>query len=479
VAETAETAETAALTPAVADPEAVRGSDPAPAPSGFLRFVVGQVASMFGTSLTGFALGVWVYQTTGSVTRFALISFFTLLPGILLSPVAGAYVDRWDRRWTMALSDLGSGICSLLIAILLWRHALQIWHIYVLMALSSTLGAPQMLAFNASIPLLVAKRQLSRANGIFQLGSAAAEVAGPAVAGIVVASMGVPGALFIDFLTCAVAVGTVLSIHIPRLVRAPRAAADGSAGTKSSLLAEAGEGWSFIRARRGLLALMLMFTALNLSRGSVLVLITPMVLAFATAPVLGRVLSVGAIGMVVGGIAMTVWGGPRRKMNGIFAAMLVYSVMLFVGSLKADVTLIAVSAFFLLMTGPFINGLGQALWHVKVPAVLQGRVTAMRRLFSWSALPVAQLLSGPLADRLFEPLMARGGPLTPAFGRLIGSGPGRGIALFLCIQSITTLLLLLACWSHRPLRRLEDEMPDVDSGAVPAAPAEAVAAAAP
>jgi DHA3 family macrolide efflux protein-like MFS transporter len=447
--------------PAERSGTAAHGNAPAAAPALFFRFIGGQVASMFGTSLTGFALGVWVFQTTGSVTRFALISFFTLLPGILLAPIAGAYVDRWDHRWTMALSDLGSGLCSLLIAILLWRHSLEIWHIYVLMGLSSTLGAPQMLALNAAIPLLVSRDQLSRANGIFQLGSAAAEVGAPAIAGVVVAWQGVQGALLIDFLTCAVAVSTVLSIRIPRPERPPATAEDGGS-RKPSLLREAAQGWTYIRARPGLLALMLMFTALNLSRGSVVLLVTPMVLAFSSPQVLGRVLSTAALGMVAGGIAMTTWGGPRRRMRGIFAAMLLMSVMLFLGSLRADVVLIAASSFLMLSTSPIINGLGQALWHVKVPAHLQGRVTAMRRLFSWSAMPVASLLAGPLADRT-EPLMARGGLLAGSAGRLIGTGPGRGIALLLGVQSIAILILLVVCVLYRPLRRLEEETPDMDA----------------
>ncbi len=412
---------------------------------------------MFGTSLVGFALGVWVYQTTGSVTRFALISFFTVLPGMLLAPLVGAYVDRWDHRLTLALSDLGSGLCSLLIAILLWRHALEIWQIYLLLGLSSTLGAPQLLAFNAAIPLLVSRDQLSRANGIFQLGSGTAEVVAPAIAGMVVAALGVQGALFIDFLTVAVAVSTVLSIRIPRPERLPSTAREGQ---RASLLKEAAEGWTYIRVRPGLLALMLMFTALNLTRGSTVVLVTPMVLAFTSPQVLGRVMSTAALGMLVGGVAMTAWGGPRRRMNGIFAGMLLMSIMLFLGSLRADVVLIAASAFVLLSTSPVINVLGQALWHVKVPAHLQGRVTAMRRLFSWSAMPVASLLAGPLADRI-EPLMARGGRLAGSAGRLIGTGPGRGIALLLGVQAIAVLLLLVVCWLYRPLRFLEEEMPDM------------------
>jgi MFS family permease len=436
----------------------MKNPTPSLAGSGFPRFVVAQVTSWFGTTITGFALGVWVYLTTGSVTRFALISFFTLLPGLVLAPIAGALVDRWDLRWTLALSDLGSGLCSLLVAVLLWQHALQIWHIYVLMALSSALGAPQTLAFNASIPLLVNKSQLSRANGIFQLGLSAAEVGAPLIAGLLVARWGISTALMVDFLTCVVAIGSVLSIRLPKRERIPTV---GTVG-KRSLLAEAAEGWTFIRTHPGLLALMWMFTALNFARGSVVVLVTPMVLAFNSAQVLGQVFSISALGMVLGGLAMTLWGGPKRRMLGIFASMLVYSVMLFLGSLRADVVLITVSAFFVALTGPFINGLGVGLWHVKVPSHLQGRVTAMRRTFSWSAVPLSALVAGPFADRVFEPLMAKNGPLAGSVGHLIGSGRGRGVALFLSLQAIGILVLLIVCLLYRPLRRLEEETPDMD-----------------
>jgi DHA3 family macrolide efflux protein-like MFS transporter len=447
---------------------------PAPARWAFPRVVGGQVASLFGSSLTGFALGVWVYQATGSVTRFALISFFTLLPGILLSPLLGALVDRWDRRRTMILSDLGSGLCSLALALLLWRGALEVWHIYVLMALSSTLGAPQMLAFTASIPQLVSRRQLSRANGFYQLGAAAAEVGAPAVAGVLVASLGVEAALLVDFLTCLIAVGALLSVRIPLPERVPAATGNG----KASLLAEAAEGWTYIRQRPGLFALMLMYTALNLSRGSVIVLVTPLILAFSSAQVLGQVLSVAASGMLAAGIVMTAWAGSRRRMPVIFASMALYSAMLFLGSLRPSAAFIALASFFLFFTGPVLNGLNQTLWHVKVPEHLQGRVTAMRRLFSWAALPTAFLVAGPLADHVFEPLMARGGPLAASVGSLIGSGPGRGIALFLALQAIALFALLVVCWLYRPLRRLDEEIPDVVAGRETSAQAEPAAAAA-
>jgi DHA3 family macrolide efflux protein-like MFS transporter len=97
----------------------------------------GQLVSLIGSGLTEFALGVWVYQRTGSVTQFALTIFFFTVPRILLSPLAGTLVDRWDRRWAMILSDSGAGLCTLITALLLAANRLEVWHIYLLTATSS------------------------------------------------------------------------------------------------------------------------------------------------------------------------------------------------------------------------------------------------------------------------------------------------------------------------------------------------------
>ena len=115
-----------------------------PTRQGFQFFFLiwfGQLISLTGSGLTGFALGVWVYQQTGSVTQFALISLLTSLPGIIFSPIAGALVDRWDRRMAMILSDTGASVCTLSIALLLWAGRLEVWHIYIAMAISSTFSA--------------------------------------------------------------------------------------------------------------------------------------------------------------------------------------------------------------------------------------------------------------------------------------------------------------------------------------------------
>src|SRR5262245_2384232 len=124
----------------------------------FIFVWFGELISVIGSSLTNFALGVWVYQTTGSATQFALLALFSSVPGILVSPFAGVLIDRWDRRYVMILSDVGAGMCTFIMAILLAAGQLQVWHIYILVAISNMFSAFQWPAFSAVTTLIVPKK---------------------------------------------------------------------------------------------------------------------------------------------------------------------------------------------------------------------------------------------------------------------------------------------------------------------------------
>jgi len=181
----------------------------------------GQLISLIGSSLTGFALGVWVFEQTGSATQFALIEVCTAIPGILLSPIAGALVDRYNRRWMMILSDAGSGLCTLTIFILLQGGRLEIWHIYLLTGLSSAFSAFQWPAYSAAITLIVPRQHFGRASGMVQVGHAISQIISPILAGVLFVSIGLQGVILVDFVTFGFAVLSLLFIHIPTPERSP------------------------------------------------------------------------------------------------------------------------------------------------------------------------------------------------------------------------------------------------------------------
>jgi MFS transporter, DHA3 family, macrolide efflux protein len=421
----------------------------------FLLICFGQLISLIGSGLTGFALGVWVYQRTGAVTQFALITLFTTLPGIVVSPIAGALVDRWDRRHAMMLSDSVAGCCALAVALLLLSGRLDIWHIYLAMGVSSAFVALHWPAYAAAVTVLVPRKHLGRASGLMQLGQATAKVISPMLAGALVGILHIHGVLLLDFATFLFAFSTLLFVRIPIVASFPE-----TEKKKGSLLGETLYGWTYITRRPGLLLLLALFAANNFLTGIVIVLVTPLILSFASAALLGAVLTVAGGGMLAGSAIMSIWGGPRRRVRGILIFTILQSALLVMGGLRASATLIAVAAFGYLFAASVISGASQSLWQSKIDPSVQGRVFAVRGLIAWSALPLASLAAGPLSDGLFEPLLAVNGPLAGSVGRVIGVGPGRGIGLLFILAGFVTLLTTSLAYLHPRLRFVEDELPD-------------------
>lgn len=426
--------------------------------SSILFFMIvwfGQVVSFIGSGLTSFALGVQVYQTTGSITRFALISLFTVLPGVILGPLVGALIDRWDRRKVMILSDIGGGVTTLAILILLVGNRLELWHIYLTVFMSGIFDALRMPTLSAATTQLVPKEQFGRASGLLQIVQVGQFLISPVLAGALIGTIGLQSVILIDLMTFLFAIFTLLMVRIPR----PEATVEGQAG-KGSLLREAVYGWSYITARTGLFALMVLFAISNFTTEMSLVLFTPLFLSFASPAALGTALSLAGVGYLAGSILMSVWGGGRRRINTVIGSMLVLGLfMAFIG-LRASIPIITICIFMTAFSSPIVVSASQAIWQSKVAPDVQGRVFAIRRMIVLMTPLIAYLLAGPLADRVFEPLLAVNGPLAESLGMIIGVGQGRGIALLLISMGLILVLATVLIYMHPRLRLVEVELPD-------------------
>jgi MFS transporter, DHA3 family, macrolide efflux protein len=418
------------------------------------------VASLFGAHLAGFVFGVWVYQQTKSVTAFSLIYFFTVLPEIALLPVAGIIVDKFDRRLVMLVGVLGSGLCGVVLATLALMGQLQLWHIYLLLMISSAFESVQFPALSASITLLVSRDNLSRANGMVSLGTSIAMVAAPVLAGVFFQALGLTKVLLINVAVYAFAVLTLCVVRIPR----PEQSSQLNQAS-CSFWHEAAHVWRYVTGQRELLALLLLFAITNFSTGILQVLLPPFILSFTTPEVLGTIMSAGGVGVVAGSVLFSIWRGPRRKMRAIFIVSFVRGVVLFLAVLQPNAVLIGAAAFVFLFCDPVIFTCSQTIWQTKVPAEKQGRAFAVRRLVAWSTLPLAYVVAGPLTDRVFEPWMSAQGPLARVVGELIGTGPGRGIAVFFVALGLLTVLAVISGVLYQPLRGLEDRLPDAAGNA--------------
>jgi MFS family permease len=427
--------------------------------SGFRTFLivwVGQLVSVTGSSLTGFGLAIWVFQQSDSVTLLAFLTFAATVPGIAITPFAGPLVDRMDRRTVMLLADGSAGAATLVAVALFFTGNLEVWQIYPIAAIGSMANAFQEPAYLASVPLLVPKAHLGRANGMIQLGPAIGTIAAPALAGVLVFTAGIGAVLLVDVITFVVAVVTLWLVRIPRPARSSDEGDEGE-----PLLRGFRRAWTYLRERPGLYGFLLMAALLNFILGFTSVLYLPLLLSFSNEAAAGGILSVAGVGMLVGSVVMSAWGGPKERVRGMLGFIAVAGVALAITGLRESVTLVAATAFTLMLAVAIVNGTSQALWQVKIALDMQGRVFSVRRMLAQIAAPVSYLLAGPLADSVFEPALADGGALAGSVGSLLGTGPGRGIGFFFVLMGIGVVMVALAAYARPRIRNLESELPDM------------------
>ncbi|HEY3477051.1 MAG TPA: MFS transporter [Anaerolineales bacterium] len=443
---------------------AIAGSSKADsAPQGIKTFLViwiGQLISMLGSGLTGFALGVWIFDQTGQATPFALTILFANLPRILLLPVAGSLADRWNRRSVMILSDFGNAVVTVSVFVLLQFGTLQFWHIYLIATLGSVFSAFQEPAYTASITMLIPKKDLSRANGMMQMGQALEMVITPVIAGVLFVVIGLSGILVIDFVTFLFAVGTLLIVRIPQ----PKLTEHGE--KKASIWADALFGWNYLKARPGLFGLLWYYAMVNFLLNWSTVLTGPMILSRFPASTLGMIQMFIGFGMLAGGILSSLWAGPRRKISAVIGFIGLSLVGMCIAGLRPSPYSIGAGLLWMMVCIPLASASSNALFQSKVAPEVQGRVFSIRAMISRSVMPVAFLLAGPLADYVFNPLLETNGAWADTFlGALLETGPGRGIGLMMLASALVGILVTVLAYANPHIRNIEDELPD----ALPAA----------
>ncbi len=418
---------------------------------------IGQVISLLGTAMTSFALTIWAWQITGQATALALVGFFTFTPALLVTPFAGALVDRWNRKFVMMLSDLAAILSTIVVLLLFWTGNLQIWHLYVTGAFSGAFGAFQFPAYSAAVTTMVSKEQYGRASGMLSTAQFASNIFAPVMAAILLGIIGISGILAIDVFTFLIAIGALLVVHVPQ----PVVTLEGQK-SRGSFWKESVYGFHYIRERPSLFALLVIFFFVNLVAPFAFTLLSPMLLARTgnDATALGIVQSAIGIGGLAGGIVLSIWGGPKHRIHGILVGLTLVTLGVLLIGLGQSPLIWALAAFFTIFFVPIINGSSQAIWQSKVAPDVQGRVFAARGMIAQIGAPVAMLLAGPLADHVFEPAMMAGGNWTPLFGWLVGTGPGAGMSMMFVIAGALGMLVGLGGYAIPIVRNVEDILPD-------------------
>lgn len=413
----------------------------------FILIWFGELISGIGSGMTSFALSVYIYQTTGSVSLISLVTVASFLPTILLSPFGGILADRYDRRLLMIIGDFFSGLG---LAYVLWNihfgHP-NILPILLGVTFNAIFVALMEPAFKATVTDLLTKDEYAKASGMVQIAGNARYLISPALAGMLLAKADIQIILLLDICTFFITITTVSfarkSIERPIFTK------------RQSVWMEMKEGLAVLKGSKGILYLIMLMAAVCFFVGFLQTLVSPMILAISNAQTVGILESVCATGMLVGSIVIGFLGIKKSYVKVLSLASVMASLCMILSGVSVSLLITGTGIFLFFFVLPFINTSADVLVRSNVKGEVQGRVWGLISLLSQIGTVLAYLLSGPLADYIFEPLLAKSGPLATSIGVLIGTGPGRGIGLMFILSGLLMLPVSFAIGQNRSIQALQ------------------------
>lgn len=420
---------------------------------------LGQFVSSFGTMMTTFGLGVWLFQRTGSVLDFSTMITFSTLPALLLLPWTGGFADRHDKRAILIACDTSAALCVALIGALVWANRFELWQLYAVQMVLSVGIAFQGPAAYVSITKLVPRSQFGRASGMFALSGAASQLAAPLVAASLLVTVQLQGIVLIDLFTFAAALlGLALARFPATLGKAAAAAAP--AGQARGLFHDAEQAIGFFEQHPALAMVFGYMSMGGFLLGCVIVLVTPMVLSAHNEQVLSWITSAGALGGVVSGMLMVVWGGPKRWNPALLALNLAGGMALALAGYTQSVAVLCGCSFAVMFCSTLLSACAQSVWRRKVPRERQGSIAALQQAVALGLIPLSAIVGGVLSHYLFEPALMPGGIWFDSVGPWFGVGKGRGTGFFFFVIGLLAVTAAAISLSTRRLYRLEAEVPD-------------------
>ena len=367
----------------------------------FFMIWSGQAVSQLGSRLVGFAFVWHLTSTYHSATVLSIATLVSVLPDVIISPIAGALIDRWNRKRVMIITDILTAILTLVLALLFAFTDVQIWQIYLVMSLRSTFGAFQWPAMLTSTSLMVPKDQLARISGLNQTLAGAMGILAPPLGAFLVAMLPMWGVLSIDIVTALVAVVPLLFFHIPQ-PEVKHEEKDANGKSRSNLWKDLAEGFKYVVTLPGLLAVILSAMVINFLVSPAFSLLPLMVTDYFKkgAIELGLIESVISIGFLAGGLLLSIWGGFKNRLvtSFVFLVVMGLSIALF-GLVPNSQFYLALGVLALVgIANPLVNGPVHAALQARVDPDKQGRVFTLLSSGATLAMPIGLAIAGPLSD---------------------------------------------------------------------------------
>jgi diaminobutyrate-2-oxoglutarate transaminase len=421
----------------------------------------GETALDFGAALMEFALGVWIYQQTGSAEQFSLVYLSATLPALFLMPLAGALADQFDRRWVIAIADAAQVLMILTLCALFFSHRLVAYQLYIFASAGAIIGSVRTPSYQASVSAVLPADTLTRASGMMGLGQALLALIAPMLAGGLMAYSGLGGVLVIEL--CLLMAGAIVIFRA--FTRSGsllgRPVSDAKRNLLKGFFGGLAPALAFFR-KEPLMRGLLVYVAIH---DGMLVLVsamfTPLVLATHPPTSLGIIDACGAAGAIVGSILLVVANAQKKLMVWVLALNGCLSLCILVAGLYTSTVVWSICAFLALLTGSASGSCAMALWMRKTPKENQGSIFSLLGVCQLLVASVVVLAAGQIGENVLEPALLPGGAWATSVGSWLGTGKGRGLGLlFIIAGGISTLISFLTLLGSS-LRSLDELVSDM------------------
>ena len=415
----------------------------------FYKLWLGELISNIGSGMTAFALSVYVYEKTGSVSYISLITLLSFMPSIILSPIGGLLADRYDRRLLMIIGDLFSGLGLVYILWNIQAGEKSIVPIFVGITFSSIFTSLLEPSYRATLTDILDEENYAKASGLIQAAGSAKYLISPVIAGMILSVADIRVILLLDILTF---ITTCLMIFLVR-----KSMNSEMQNYKKDSFKGLLEGLFIIKENRGVYSLVIIMFFVCFFMGFIQILIRPMILALSSVKTAGMMESLCAVGLLIGSLWIGIAGIKKNYSKILAVSCFFCGIFMSMIGVNENLAIIGISTFLFFSTLPFMNSCADVLVRVSIPNELQGRVWGFISLITQMGIVAAYIISGVMADYVFEPMFNKNGLLVKNIGMIIGTGKGRGIGFMLILSGMGMLIMAIVIWKNREIREVSEK----------------------
>lgn len=421
--------------------------------SAFITLWATQSLSALGSGMTGYALILWSYQEKGSALTTALLSICSYTPYVIFSVFAGALSDKWNKKHTMLVCDSTAALTTVLVLVLFITGHLEIWHLYIINAVSGLMNTIQQPASDVSVSLLTPKEQYQRVSGMKSFSNSLNTILTPVIATAVFTFAGMQGVIAFDLFTFITAF-----ITLAFFIRIPEKKRDSDV-QEESIWSSVKAGLSYLQKNRGILDLILFLAAINLIASMYDAALPAMLLSRdgGSTAALGLVNTFTGLASLTGSILVSLMPAPKSRVR-VICNSLLFSMSFenFLLAFGRNIPVWCLGAVLGWLMIPVMNANMDVLFRTHIPIEMQGRVYSARNTFQFFTIPLGSFLGGLFVDKVFEPFMAAQGA-DSFFIKLLGSGKGSGAALLFLVLAFAGIAVCLIFRKDRHLWILDQK----------------------